>query len=111
MRLSTVVFGHARDTFAGRHRRYQRIVEYYARAFWLAGAADQFLRNIEAVAAQYQLPPLDEGLSRLLAQVYRSPYNQYLLTVSLSTAGLWYRGAGGRLLDTLRTLTDDGSPS
>jgi hypothetical protein len=111
MRLSTAVFVQAMDTIACPHWWYHRIVDYYATVFWLAGAADWFIHEIEAITEQCQLPTLDEGLGRILAQVYPSPYDQYLLTVSLGAFGLWRAGAGDRLLATLRSLVDDGPPS
>ena len=87
---------------------YNRLVEHYAEAFWLAGGGDLMIRTIETVCLDCQVPPLGESLSRRLAGVYPSPYDQYRLTVSLGVSALWYQGFGRRLLDALNALTANG---
>ena len=87
---------------------YNRLVEHYAEAFWLASGGDQMIRTIETVCLTCQVPPLSDSLSRRLAGVYPSPHDQYRLTVSLGTSALWYHGSGRQLLDALSTLTTNG---
>lgn len=87
---------------------YNRLVEQYAEAFWLASGGDLFIRTIETVCLEYGVAPLSDGLSRRLASAFVSPHDQYRLTVSLGTSALWYHGCGPRLLDALRALTGNG---
>jgi hypothetical protein len=87
---------------------YFRLVEHYAEAFWLAGGADLMIRTIGKVCLDCQVTPLSESLSRRLAAVYPSPYDQYRLTVSLGVSALWYQGFGRQLLDALSALTANG---
>jgi hypothetical protein len=89
---------------------YNRLVEHYAEAFWLAGGGDLMIRTIETVCLDCDVTPLSESLSRRLAGVYPSPHDQYRLTVSLGVSALWYHGSGRRLLDALSSLTaNDGA--
>ncbi|MEV4706745.1 hypothetical protein [Actinoplanes sp. NPDC049316] len=89
---------------------YNRLIDNYAEAFWLAGGDDLMIHTIETVSLDCGVTPLSDSLSRRLAAVYASPHDQYRLTVSLGTSALWYHDSGPRLLDALRTLTgNDGA--
>jgi len=111
MRLSTAVCAQAIETLGRPEWCYERIVESYAVAYWLAGAGDRFIRHLDAITVECRVPTRGERLSRLLAQVYPSPYDQYLLAVSLGTSALWYAGAGYRLLAVLAAPVDDSAAS
>jgi hypothetical protein len=87
---------------------YFEIVDFYAEAFWLAGGGDLIIRTIEAVCLANDVPPLGDGLSRQLAEVYPSSHDQFRLVVSLGASGLWFRDCGPRLLEALRALTTSG---
>jgi hypothetical protein len=89
---------------------YNRLVEHYAEAFWLAGGGDLMIRTIETVCLNCHVPPLGESLSRSLAGVYSSPHDQYRLTVSLATSALWHRGNSNQLVHALHSLASAEIP-
>lgn len=85
---------------------YTRLVEHYADTFWLVGGGDLILHTIDKVRAECQLQPFSDSLSRKLAAVYTSPYDQYRLTVSLGTSALWHHGNAPELIRSLLALTN-----
>ncbi|GAA1883748.1 HAD-IA family hydrolase [Asanoa iriomotensis] len=90
---------------------YNRLVEHYAEAFWLAGGGDLMIRTIETVCLDCGVAPLSDGLSRRLAGVFVSPHEQYRLTVSLGTSALWHQGHSSQLLDALHALAAVEAPT
>src|SRR4051812_32478753 len=48
---------------------YQRLVERYAEAFWLAGDGDRIVRTIETVCLACDVTPLGDSLSRRLVDL------------------------------------------
>jgi hypothetical protein len=83
---------------------YQRLVEHYAEAFWLAGDGDRIVRTIETVCLACDVPPLSDNLSQRLVAAFSSPHDQYQLVVSLGASALWQHNNGQRLLAALRPL-------
>ncbi|MEJ3741687.1 hypothetical protein WEI85_00095 [Actinomycetes bacterium KLBMP 9797] len=58
MRLSTAVLAQAMQTLRCPQSWYHDITQYYATAFWLAGAEDRFIQEVETVEAGDE--PADE---------------------------------------------------